>query len=126
MPNGILCWFWLTPFYHLKVISGDDDLPTRDDIGERRRKYELQMLARAGVQSKNDTSIHDSDNSDGDVGVMKENAELDSEDEFYKQVKQQRAAKLAAEAEIYSKYVLSPLTVIHLLDYVVKLIFFQW
>ncbi|XP_023004169.1 something about silencing protein 10 [Cucurbita maxima] len=85
-----------------KVISGDDDLPTRDDIGERRRKYELQMLARAGFKSKDDTSVLESE-SDGDEGDVKGNGEADSEDEFYKEVKQQRAAKLAAKAEIYSR-----------------------
>ena len=88
----------------LKVISGDDDLPTRDDIGERRRKYELQMLARAGFKSKDGTSVLESE-SDGDEDDVKGNGEADSEDEFYKEVKQQRAAKLAAKAEIYSRYV---------------------
>lgn len=62
------------------------------------------MLARAGDGSKNDTSALESD-SDGEKGVVKGNGEADSEDEFYKQVKQQRAAKLAAKAEIYSRYV---------------------
>lgn len=90
-----------------KVISGDDDLPTRDDIGERRRRYELQMLARAGDGSKNDTSALESD-SNGEKGVVKGNGEADSEDEFYKQVKQQRAAKLAAKAEIYSRTMAIP------------------
>lgn len=95
-----------TPFLHLKVVSGDDDLPTRDDIGERRRRYELQMLARAGTKSKNDSSALEGD-SDGDSdGDVKGNDEvIDSEDDFYKQVKQQRAAKLAAKSEIYSRYV---------------------
>ncbi|XP_038875489.1 something about silencing protein 10 isoform X2 [Benincasa hispida] len=90
-----------------KVISGDDDLPTRDDIGERRRKYELQMLARAGVESKNGTSVPES-NSDSDDGVLKGNGEVDSEDELYKQVKRQRAAELAAKAEIYSRTTATP------------------
>ncbi|XP_011656740.1 something about silencing protein 10 isoform X2 [Cucumis sativus] len=90
-----------------KVISGDDDLPTRDDIGERRRRYELQMLARAGVEPKNGTSVLES-NSDDDDSVLKGNGEVDSEDELYKQVKQQRAAKLAAEAETYSRTMATP------------------
>ncbi|KAI9194495.1 hypothetical protein LWI28_006527 [Acer negundo] len=87
-----------------KVISGDDDLPKRDDIGERRRKHELRVLAGAGIKSEdNDAgdelgtpiSDEDGDMEDGDTG--------ESEDEFYKQVKQQRAAKLAAKAEIYTR-----------------------
>lgn len=90
-----------------KVISGDDDLPTREDIGERRRRYELQMLARAGVESKNSTSVLEN-YSDGDDGVLKGNGEVDSEDELYKQVKQQRAAELAAKAEIYSRTKATP------------------
>ncbi|KAL0538375.1 hypothetical protein IC582_027393 [Cucumis melo] len=90
-----------------KVISGDDDLPTRDDIGERRRRYELQMLARAGVEAKNGTSVLES-NSDDDDSVLKGNGEVDSEDELYKQVKQRRAAKLAAEAEIHTRTMETP------------------
>lgn len=62
------------------------------------------MLARAGVESKNGTSVLEN-YSDGDDGVLKGNGEVDSEDELYKQVKQQRAAELAAKAEIYSRYV---------------------
>ncbi|KAE8721862.1 something about silencing protein 10-like isoform X2 [Hibiscus syriacus] len=93
-----------------KVISGDDDLPKRDDIGERRRKHELRVLAGATVKSEDDhggeydmleldggnEAISEEEN--GDTGHSE-----DSEDEFYKQVKQQRAAKLAAKAEIYTK-----------------------
>lgn len=62
------------------------------------------MLARAGVEAKNGTSVLES-NSDDDDSVLKGNGEVDSEDELYKQVKQQRAAKLAAEAEIHTRYV---------------------
>ncbi|KAI3893107.1 hypothetical protein MKX03_015677, partial [Papaver bracteatum] len=94
-----------------KVISGDDDLPKRDDIGERRRKNELRVLAKAGGGS-----IHD-DNEDGDVNegnpgarkrrradIEDDDVEAEeSEDEFYKQVKQQRDAKLSAKAQLYSR-----------------------
>ncbi|KAK3221074.1 hypothetical protein Dsin_015044 [Dipteronia sinensis] len=89
-----------------KVISGDDDLPKRDDIGERRRKHELRVLAGAGIKSKDDDDDAGDElgtpNNDED-GDMEEGDTGESEDEFYKQVKQQRAAKLAAKAEIYTR-----------------------
>ncbi|GMI65952.1 EMBRYO DEFECTIVE 2777, Thallo [Hibiscus trionum] len=93
-----------------KVISGDDDLPKRDDIGERRRKHELRVLAGATVKSEDDHGDeydmleHDGGNEDvsGEENGDTEDSE-GSEDEFYEQVKQQRAAKLAAKAEIYAR-----------------------
>ncbi|KAK1587818.1 hypothetical protein Q3G72_017121 [Acer saccharum] len=87
-----------------KVISGDDDLPKRDDIGERRRKHELRVLAGAGIKSEDDDAGDElgTPNSDED-GDMEEGDTGESEDEFYKQVKQQRAAKHAAKAEIYTR-----------------------
>lgn len=44
-------------------------------------------------------------NSDEDAEMDEDSGSEGSEDEFYKQVKQQRAAKLAAKAEIYSRFV---------------------
>ncbi|KAJ6878438.1 something about silencing protein 10-like [Populus alba x Populus x berolinensis] len=96
-----------------KVVSGDDDLPMRDDIGERRRKHELRVLADAGVKTEDDAGIRTED----DAGIMSEdelaiesdkNDDMDedaesSEDDLYEQVKQKRAAKLAAKAEIYTR-----------------------
>ncbi|KAK3414452.1 hypothetical protein EUGRSUZ_H00317 [Eucalyptus grandis] len=86
-----------------KVISGDDDLPRRDDIGERRRKHELQVLAGAGVKSEDDLGDEDG-NLEANGGADSEESESEeSADEFYKQVKQQRAAKLATKAEMYTR-----------------------
>lgn len=96
-----------------KVVSGDDDLPMRDDIGERRRKHELRVLADAGVRNEDDAGNRTED----DAGIMSEdelaiesdkNDDMDedadsSEDDLYEQVKQKRAAKLAAKAEIYTR-----------------------
>lgn len=92
-------------FYFLKIISGDDDLPKRDDIGERRRKHELRVLAGAGIKPMDevedgigtDGMDKDADTDDNDSGTE------ESENEFYKQVKEQRAVKLAAKKEIYSR-----------------------
>lgn len=89
-----------------KVVSGDDDLPKKDDIGEKRRKHELQVLARAGVESEDGAGYDiDAAESNEDVEMDEDDETEDSEDEFYKQVKQQRAAKLAAKAEIHSRCV---------------------
>ncbi|KAF3451037.1 hypothetical protein FNV43_RR07126 [Rhamnella rubrinervis] len=93
----------------LKVISGDDDLPKRDNIGDRRRKHELQVLARAGVESEDGGGYEiDGAESDGDVEMDEDSETGSSEDEFYRQVKQQRAAKLAAKAEIHSRNLAVP------------------
>ncbi|XP_058196141.1 protein THALLO isoform X2 [Rhododendron vialii] len=78
-----------------KIISGDDDLPKRDDIGERRRKHELRVLAGAGVESGDE--VGDGPGTLGsDEDKNMEFGESESEDDLYKQVKQQRASKLAA------------------------------
>ncbi|CAH2060658.1 unnamed protein product [Thlaspi arvense] len=95
-----------------KTISGDDDLPQRDDIGERRRKFELKVLAGAGVNSEEDGknesgtfASEDDDNDDDDIDMVDNDGESEegSEDEFYKQVKQTHQAKRSAKAEIYSR-----------------------
>ncbi|RID70174.1 hypothetical protein BRARA_C02216 [Brassica rapa] len=95
-----------------KTVSGDDDLPQRDDIGERRRKFELKVLAGAGVKSeedgKNESEVFGSDDDndkdeDDDNDMVDSDSESEGEDEFYKQVKQNKQAKRAAKAEIYSR-----------------------
>jgi U3 small nucleolar RNA-associated protein 3 len=74
-------------------------LPEREDIGERRRKHEFRVLADAGIMSEDELAIESDKNDD-----MDEDAES-SEDDLYEQVKQKRAAKLAAKAEIYTRLV---------------------
>uniref|UniRef100_A0A2N9GIL8 Sas10 C-terminal domain-containing protein n=1 Tax=Fagus sylvatica TaxID=28930 RepID=A0A2N9GIL8_FAGSY len=86
-----------------------------DDIGERRRKHELRVLAGAGNKSEYDVGDEidnfeadgDADMGDGDVD-MGDGDTGDSEDEYHKQVEQRRAAKLAAKAEMYSRTLAVP------------------
>ncbi|XP_054793136.1 protein THALLO [Prosopis cineraria] len=82
-----------------RVVSGDDDLPKRDDIGERRRKFELRAISSAGLNSEDvDEEMGDPESADQEDGESE-----DSENELYEQIKQQRAEKLAAKAKIYSR-----------------------
>ncbi|KAL8512145.1 hypothetical protein ACS0TY_018557 [Phlomoides rotata] len=84
-------------------FSGDDDLPKRDDIGERRRKHELRVLAGAGIQFDDyvdDETVNFSNDGGSDVD---EKNDSDSDLEYYKQVEQQHAAKLAAKSNKYSR-----------------------
>ncbi|XP_052173515.1 protein THALLO isoform X2 [Diospyros lotus] len=85
-----------------KVFSGDYDAPKRDDIGERRRKLELRVLARAGIKPTDDDEDEPSNMQMGNA------EEPSSEDEFYQEVKQQRAERLAAKREKYSRPVAVP------------------
>ncbi|CAA7050503.1 unnamed protein product [Microthlaspi erraticum] len=91
-----------------KTVSGDDDVPQRDDIGERRRKFELRVLAGAGVKSeeggKNESGVFasDEDIANDDDNDMDDDNDGEPEDELYKQVKRKREAKRAAKAGIYS------------------------
>uniref|UniRef100_A0ACD5VKW8 Uncharacterized protein n=1 Tax=Avena sativa TaxID=4498 RepID=A0ACD5VKW8_AVESA len=72
-----------------KLVSGDDDIPKREDIGGRRRKHELRVLARVGI--KNDELPQD-----GNHAKEKPDQSSD-EDEFYKDVKRQRTEKLLSK-----------------------------
>ncbi|KAJ0976070.1 hypothetical protein J5N97_018035 [Dioscorea zingiberensis] len=77
----------------LKVFSGDDDVPMRDSIGERRRKHELRVLARARTVSMDDEK----------KAMDIDDETTDPEDDFYKEVKRQRMEKLKAKAALYSR-----------------------
>nr|AAT39972.1 Putative Sas10/Utp3 family protein, identical [Solanum demissum] len=85
-----------------KIISGDDDLPKRDDIGERRRKHELRVLAGAGVEPTDDVNDEPGDHASDDVATS-DDSEMDSDMEFYREVEKQHSAKLAAKENMYSR-----------------------
>ncbi|KAK4709505.1 hypothetical protein R3W88_030430 [Solanum pinnatisectum] len=85
-----------------KIISGDDDLPKRDDIGERRRKHELRVLAGAGVEPTDDVNDEPGDHARNDV-ASSDDSERDSDMEFYREAEKQHSAKLAAKEKMYSR-----------------------
>ncbi|KAM3233082.1 something about silencing protein 10 [Capsicum annuum] len=85
-----------------KVISGDDDLPKRDDIGERRRKHELRVLAGAGVEPSDVVKDETGDHVNDDVATS-DDSEIDPDLEFYREVEKKHSAKLAAKEKMYSR-----------------------
>lgn len=91
----------------MKGVSGDDDLPERDDLGERRWKHELRVLAGAGIKSKDydDAELENEPESLGGNGADAGESDEDSgsEDDYYNLIKQQREAKLKLKADKYSR-----------------------
>ncbi|KAL9258947.1 THALLO-like protein [Drosera capensis] len=93
-----------------KVVSGDDDLPKRDDIGERRRKHERRVLSGAGIERMDDDGHADDFpvSADDNGNVEAEGDSDNSEDDFYKQVKEKRDQKRALKAMKYSRNPTTP------------------
>ncbi|WVZ93329.1 hypothetical protein U9M48_039316, partial [Paspalum notatum var. saurae] len=77
-------------------VSGDDDLPKRDNIGERRKKHELRVLSRVGGNLFEDSGDAVDDHELPEGGD-------DSENEFYQDVKRQRFEKLSIKNEKYTR-----------------------
>ncbi|WVZ60726.1 hypothetical protein U9M48_010710 [Paspalum notatum var. saurae] len=77
-------------------VSGDDDLPKRDNIGDRRKKHELRVLSRVGCNSLEDHELLE------DTDKFPEGGD-DSENEFYQDVKRQRIEKLSVKNEKYTR-----------------------
>ena len=63
------------------------------------REGSMSLLADAGIRTEDELAIESDKNDDMDEDVES------SEDDLYEQVKQKRAAKLAAKAEIYTRLV---------------------
>jgi hypothetical protein len=85
----------------LQAVSGDADLPVREDLGERRRNYEIQQAAKASV-------TNDTDDSDGKAEGNGQDEDKDpEEDDFYMQAKQLKEAKQAAKAAKYSRFAMA-------------------
>ncbi|KAJ8543105.1 hypothetical protein K7X08_005628 [Anisodus acutangulus] len=99
-----------------KVISGDDDLPKRDDIGERRRTHEMRVLAGAGVEPFDDVKDEPGDHASDDVAATSDDREIDSDLEFYREVEKQHSAKVAAKEKMYSRSLATPLAPETLVD----------
>ncbi|CDP10852.1 unnamed protein product [Coffea canephora] len=87
----------------IKVVSGDDDLPKRDDIGERRRKHELRVLAGAGIRTVDDVDDESGTLVNEGVPEVDLDGETESDLEFYKQAELEHTAKLAAKAEMHTR-----------------------
>ncbi|VFQ72494.1 unnamed protein product [Cuscuta campestris] len=98
----------MTKVNKARVISGDDDLPKRDDVGERRRKHELRVLAGAGIKP----SATDGEKEEEPAGHTNDDevdaSDGDSDLEFYKEIEKKHSEKVAAKQNKYSRPMLEP------------------
>ena len=75
-----------------QIISGDADLPVKEDLGDRRRKLEIQKT------NKELANMDDSDESNEEAVV--DEPEMD---DFYKQAVLLKEAKQAAKQAKYAR-----------------------
>lgn len=87
----------------LQISTGDADLPFRDDLGDRRRKHEIQMSNKAVDMQQDDNEEDDNTKPEPE------------EDEFYKQARLLKEAKKAAKLAKYSMWVFKNLITMFLL-----------
>ncbi|KAG0609316.1 hypothetical protein M758_8G175500 [Ceratodon purpureus] len=85
------------PFKKPQIISGDADLPVKEDLGDRRRKLEIQKT------NKELANMDDSDESNEEAVV--DEPEMD---DFYKQAVLLKEAKQAAKQAKYARTILTP------------------
>ena len=94
---------YLVHCFGLQISTGDADLPFRDDLGDRRRKHEIQMSNKAVDMQEDDNEEDDNTKPEPE------------EDEFYKQARLLKEAKKAAKLAKYSKWVFKNLFTMFLL-----------
>lgn len=75
-----------------QIISGDTDLPVREDLGDRRRKLDIQK-----TNQNLDDTMDSEDNIDDSISNDPE------EDDFYKQARLLKEAKEATKQAKYSR-----------------------
>lgn len=85
------------PFKKPQIISGDTDLPVREDLGDRRRKLDIQKTNKIL-----DDTIDSDENIDDSISNDPE------EDDFYKQARLLKEAKEATKQAKYSRMLLTP------------------
>ncbi|KAK9677850.1 hypothetical protein RND81_11G171300 [Saponaria officinalis] len=94
----------IIPAKKRKGVSGDVDLPARDDLGERRWKHELRGLSRVGIVSNGGRLENELEGLHGGRDDVEDSVEVDgSDDDFYNTIKRRRDLKLRMKAEKFSR-----------------------
>ncbi|XP_021742903.1 something about silencing protein 10 isoform X2 [Chenopodium quinoa] len=94
--------FTLSSKLSLIVPAKGNRLKERAELGERRWKHQLRVLARAGIKSK-DNDAAELDNEPERLGDKTDAGDSDESEDFYNLVKKQKEAKDKLKAEKYSR-----------------------